>query len=367
MTPIVFVGEAWGREEDIFKSPFVGASGQELYRMLGTAGFPCAALPYNFVSSSRMSRLWEPFPHPILNVFNCRPPDPEGKNRVETFYARLSENLSIDRTLPRRKFGSANMFVKQEYASHVHELRAKLEELKPNLIIALGATALWALGLATSIGKLRGSVAPSPYGKVLPVYHPAAILRNWSLRTVSILDFFKALRESAYPEIRTKDRFILTSPTIDDLYSWWEEHGSKAKLLAVDIETLKKQQISELGVAASSTQALHIPFVIEIRTGNRKHYQQHWFNVKEEVKAWQFVKMVYESDIPKVGQNVLQYDAYWLLKDMGIQLRNVVHDTMTLAHCWNPELEKSLGFLGSIFLDERSWKGIRTGVGKDND
>jgi hypothetical protein len=83
--------------------------------------------------------------------------------------------------------------------------------------------------------------------------------------------------------------------------------------------------------------------------------------------AWDFVKMVCESDIPKIGQNVVQYDSYWLAKEFGIALKNVAEDTMTLSHAWQPELEKSLGFLGSIFLDERSWKSIRNDTSKQND
>jgi hypothetical protein len=314
-----------------------------------------------------MGNLWSQFPYPRLNVFNCRPPDSEGKNRVETFYARLSENQKISRQFPSRRFGSANCFVKAEYAPHIEQLHTALKELKPNLIIALGATAMWALGLPSQISKFRGAVVQTPYGKCLPIYHPAAVLRNWSLRTVAVLDFFKARREMEFPEIRTVERFIWTEPCIDDLYDWWDQHGSKAQMLAVDIETLRKTQISEVGFAADSTHALHIPFVIELRSNNRKHYQQHWFNTKEETKAWQFVKMVCESDIPKIGQNVVQYDTYWLLKELGIQIRNITHDTMTLAHCWQPELEKNLGFLGSVFLDERSWKSIRHDVGKEND
>jgi hypothetical protein len=52
---------------------------------------------------------------------------------------------------------------------------------------------------------------------------------------------------------------------------------------------------------------------------------------------------------------------------MKIGVKNVVHDTMTLAHAWQPELPKNLGFLGSIFLDEVSWKGIRRETNKQND
>jgi len=366
VTDLVLLGEAWGQQEAALKSAFVGPSGQELYRMLGHAGFPVESLPYQFVSSTRMLRLWESFPYPRLNVFNCRPPDPEGKNRVDYFYARLKDLEPVDTSLPKRRSGSANTYVQKQYAQHVYDLQKELSILKPNLIVALGATALWALGLPTSIGKLRGSVIQSSYGKVLPIYHPAAVLRNWSLRTISVLDFLKARREMEFPEIRTRRREIWTEPTIADLWNWWGAHGQHAKLLAFDIETVRKTQISEIGFAADSEHALHIPFVIEHRLGNTRSYRQWWPDVATEAEAWKFVKHVLESDVPKIGQNCIQYDCYWLVKEMGIAVKNVVHDTMTLAHCWQPELDKNLGFLGSVFLDERSWKQIRRDVGKED-
>jgi uracil-DNA glycosylase len=366
MTSLVIIGEAWGEQEARYEHPFVGPAGQELYRMLGQAGYPCDDLPYQFVSPYRMIKMWSQFPHQLLNVFNQRPPDPEGKNRVDYFYARLSENVPVDRGLPKRRLGSANGYVRAEYAHHVHELHARLEALRPNLIIALGATAMWALGLPTTVGKLRGSIATSRWGKVLPIYHPASVLRNWSQRVISIIDFYKARREAAYPEVRTKKRFIWTEPSIEDLYEWWDTYGSPAPLLAVDIETLRRQQISEIGFAASSTQALHVPFFIEDACG-KKTYRNWWPDTETELRAWQFVKMVCESPVPKIGQNVVQYDVYWLVKEMGIQLRNVVHDTMVMAHAWQPEWQKNLGFLGSIFCDEKSWKSIRKDVAKGED
>ena len=364
---LILLGEAWGEQEEKYSSPFVGPAGQELYRMLGEAGFPAEHLPYQFVSAYSMTKRWDNFPALLLNVFNCRPPDPENKNRAEYFYAKLSDKLDIDRTFPARRMGSANGYVLSQYSPHVAALRATLLEAQPNLIIALGATACWALGLPTSIGKIRGSIHLTPHGKVLPVYHPASILRNWSNRIVTVLDLYKARRESVYPDIRLTNREIWSQPSIDDLYLWWETHGSKSSLLAFDIETLRKRQISEVGFASDSQHALHIPFVWETRSNGAKFYESYWPDTKTEVQAWKFVKMVCESEIPKVGQNVLQYDSYWMTKELGITLRNVLWDTMTMAHCWQPELDKNLGFLGSIFLDEKSWKSIRRDVAKEND
>jgi hypothetical protein len=139
--------------------------------------------------------------------------------------------------------------------------------------------------------------------------------------------------------------------------------GSRTNLLAFDIETINNQQISEISFAANSTHALHVPFFYK----ENKRYVNWWIDAYEEFCAWRFVKMVLESDIPKIGQNCIQYDSYWLLKEMNIAVKNIQHDTMQLSHAWALELEKSLRFLGSIFLSEREWKNIRTDVGKQND
>jgi hypothetical protein len=214
--------------------------------------------------------------------------------------------------------------------------------------------------MGTAISKLRGTVHDTSYGKVLPAYHPASVLRKWNQRGVTILDLFKARREMDYPGIRLTSRIIWAEPSVSDCWRWWEEHGRHAERLAFDIETIRRCQISEIGFASSPTCALHIPFFWE--EGKQYH---NFYSLEDEVAVWQFVKHVLESDVPKAGQNCCQYDAYWLCKEMGIAIKNLVDDTMTMAHCWQPELEKSLGFLGSVFMDERRWKQIRKHTTKD--
>lgn len=354
MTPLVILGEAWGQQEATLQSPFVSPAGCELARMLHGAGYPCEFIPYTFNSPIRVMRYWDKFPFPLLNVFNECPLE----NNVEFFYTR--EPFP---SFPPRRFDNRIHYVKPEYEFHIKLLHETLYKLKPNIVIALGNTALWALGLPATISKLRGNVIESAFGKVLPCYHPASILRNWSQRIITILDLHKALRESESPIISTLPREIWTRPTIDDLWEWWGLYGSKAELLAFDIETVLNKQISEISFASDSTHALHVPLFYK----ENKQYVNWWQTPQEEVEAWKFIKMVLESDVPKIGQNCVQYDSYWLLKEMNIAVKNIQHDTMQLSHCWALELEKSLGFLGSIFLDERSWKGIRTETNKQND
>jgi uracil-DNA glycosylase len=340
----IFIGEAWGEHEARYGTPFVGPAGQEFYRMLHTAGWHQSPLTYNYISPMTMYSRWATFPHQLLSTFNAQ------TNDIETFFGKTD----TDTTLPPRKFGARNLHVLNTYAADVHLLRAILRDARPNLIVPLGATACWALGLGASISKLRGYIHDTPWGKALPVHHPAAVLRNWSLRGPAVLDLIKARRESAFPEIRVPQREIWTEPTVSDLWHWWEEYGSRAEVLAFDIETLRQRLISEIGFASDPLHALHIPFVWQ----EGKTYRS-WFSPADEVEAWKFVKHVCESPIPKIGQNVVQYDCYWMAKELNITVRNVIDDTMTLSHVWQPELGKSLQDLGALFLDERSWKSIR--------
>ena len=353
-TKFVIVGEAWDEQEATLQHAFVGSAGQELLRMLHGAGYPVPFLPYTFNSPVRMLRLWENSGITLLNVFSANPPE----NNVEFFYTREPSS-----TFSPRRFDNRIHYLKPEYEFHVQLLHKTLRKLKPNIIIALGNTPLWSLGLPPTISKIRGNVTSSSFGKVLACYHPASVLRNWSQRIITILDLHKALRESESPTITTLPREIWTRPGIEDCYKWWELYGSKAELLAFDIETILNKQISEISFASDSTHALHIPFFYK----ENKRYVNWWQTPQEEVEAWRFVKMALESDVPKIGQNCVQYDSYWLLKEMNIAVKNIKHDCMTMSHCWALELEKSLRFLGSIFLNEREWKNIRTDTVKLND
>lgn len=357
----VFVGEAWGEAETNYEAPFLGSAGQELYRMIGQAGFPVEGLPYQYTSPMTMLTRWSTFPYPLLNVFNEQPRAQD--NSVQAFYAHLRDKIKIDQSYGSRRFGTSNYYVRADKVKHIQRLHDTLQKLQPNLIVALGATACWALELGAGIGKLRGFVHKTPFGKVLPVYHPAAILRNWSLRAVTLLDLAKARRELQFPGFRLINREIWTEPTIQDLWAWWEQYGKASPLLAIDIETLKRKLISEVGFASDKHHALHIPFCWEETEGSKKTCKT-WFSPADETKAWQFVKHVCESDRPKILQNG-KYDTYWLAKELNITVRNWTEDTMVAAHAWQPELGKSLYDLGAIFLQEKDWKSIRKETIKD--
>lgn len=185
--------------------------------------------------------------------------------------------------------------------------------------------------------------------KTISTYHPSAVYRNWSLRPIVVADLMKAKREAEFPDIRRPQRFILVRPTFEEMHAWWQEHGARATHLSVDIETTRGQ-IRNIGFATSRFHAINIPFIVN---GGRSY----WPTLEDEVHAWQFVQLLLESPLIKVGQNFL-YDLQYIWK-LGLRVVNYREDTMLQHHALYPELQKGLGFLGSIYSNEPAWKLLR--------
>lgn len=136
---LVFVGEGPGQREDELGLPFVGRSGQFLDELLSTIG------------RSRRDVY-------VTNVVKCRPPgnrDPEPVE-IEACGGYLDQQLELAR---------------------------------PKVIATLGrfSMARWFPG--ARISDIHGREARVKETWVIPMYHPAAALRNGSLRDVMKADF----------------------------------------------------------------------------------------------------------------------------------------------------------------------------------
>jgi len=189
--------------------------------------------------------------------------------------------------------------------------------------------------------------------KVLPVYHPAAVMRNWEYRPTTVADFIKAARESKFPEIRRPKREIWIEPSLDDIRRFKREFIDGCKLLSVDIETAGRA-ITCIGFAPRPDIAIVIPFVKARRTG-----RNYFTNPTSEREAWNIISdILADPSTQKTFQNGV-YDISFLLRAYGIKTINAEHDSMLLHHALYPESEKSLGYLGSIYTDEGSWKRMR--------
>ena len=131
---VMIVGEAPGRDEDREGRPFVGQSGQLLDRMFAAIGL------------SRTSDAEQAIY--ITNVLPWRPP----QNRDPS-----SEEVAMMKPF----------------------LERHIELAAPEVLITMGNTATRALlGTAVGITRLRGSWAEAQGRPVMPMFHPAALLRD---------------------------------------------------------------------------------------------------------------------------------------------------------------------------------------------
>ena len=365
---LVVLGEAWGEREAELRRPFVGACGVELTRML-TEAMP----PLTPAEGELQAHIWAGFyldsdPRRwiedrdewlalrgivLANVFSLHPPG----NKIESLCITGAER---GKDYPPLAPISRGCYLAPRYFDEARRALVEIAEWGPNLVLALGNTATWLMLEATNIGSIRGAVAvatPNPFlgrvsTKVLPTYHPAGVLRNWSWRPIVLADMMKARRECEHAGLRRPQRRIIVNPSMDEIALWvMQTFATPPPTLACDVET-RAGQITCIGFARSRGEALVIPFADSSKPGN-----SYWPSVAIESTAWGYVAALLESSIPKVFQNGL-YDLQYITP-MGILPRQLSDDTMLLHHSLFPELQKGLGFLGSIYTDEASWKLMR--------
>jgi len=125
--PLMFIGEAPGRDEDLQGKPFVGAAGKILREALKNVGIPLKDIY-------------------IANILKCRPP----KNRDPQ---------------------------PEEIALCLPYLNKQIELIRPRIICTLGKFATQnILNTTQGITVLRGKTFPLKDARIFPTYHPAACI-----------------------------------------------------------------------------------------------------------------------------------------------------------------------------------------------
>ncbi len=353
---IFLLGEAKGEHEAKINSTFVGPTGVELLKLLDKAGIlKLSQSDYSSISGfyktndpTYVHAIWSRFPHIYrTNVFQLHPPG----NDLKTFCGPKAEGIPGYPPLETSKY------VRLEYISELNRLADEIALHNPNCIIALGNTALWALTGSTGIRDARGYTRLATHTaigwKFLPTYHPTAIFHSYSLRPIVIADLMKAKAQSEFPELRRPQREIWIEPTVSNIANFFTNYCYNCALLSVDIETYGSR-ITCIGFSPSPDVALVIPF--EPGLNGDKSY---WSSPEDETVVWQMIKsLLQNASIPKLFQNGL-YDIAFLWRSMKIGVRGAAEDSMLLHHALQPEMNKSLGFLGSLYTDERQWKNMR--------
>ena len=320
---IMLVGEAYGQEEDARKEPFVGLSGQELNRMLHEAGI-------------MRSEVY------CTNVVNARPKNNDLAQWIA--FKRKDETMG--------HYSFRGKMVTQIVVDGWNQLRKEIELVQPNVIAAAGNLALWALTDKSGVLKWRGSTlkmdgldaAPT----VIPIIHPAAIMREWSWRAATVSDL-KRVKAASHSRVVTKPewRFIIR-PSYDSVNSCLSElikrcdQASEGVWIDFDLET-RAGHITTAGLSWSLTEAISIPFML------REDDHGYWIPEVEANVVHLLYRLLTHPKCWVRGQNLL-YDAQYTYRHWHF-VPNVKQDTMISMHALFSDLKKSLDFQASLFCD----------------
>jgi len=310
---LLILGEAPSKEETAAGKPFVGPSGRELDRLLKDAGIP-------------RHECW------ITNVCKFEVPPNVGKKKLPFHIRARDYGIDMDQQLT--------------------ELRTEIGDIKPNCILALGGTALWALTGKTKISKHRGSIMWGMGTKFVPTYHPAHLLHSasggeikgyWN-RQVMIFDFARAWAESLSPGIELPTRLLQVCRSSGELHEFLERYKNQ-ELLSVDIEAGGHCLPICVGLAFTKSHGMTVPL------WNRDGISD--IPDSDLGTIWAMLaRILWEKKI--VGQN-FNYDRD-KLKRLGFTIRGIHSDTLLKAFAINPELPKGLAFLTSIYTREPFYK-----------
>jgi uracil-DNA glycosylase len=152
---VFFIGEGPGENEDQSGRPFVGRAGTKLSEMIASMGL------------SREQVF-------IANIVKCRPPE----NREPA---------------------------PDEVATCSPYLVRQLEIIRPRVIVTLGRPAAqYMLGQKISISKMRGHWQSWRGIRLMPTFHPAYILRNYTVETRAAVwsDLKQVMAELGLPKAK---------------------------------------------------------------------------------------------------------------------------------------------------------------------
>jgi len=308
---VMFVGEAPSYAELEAGEPFIGPSGRELDKL-------CKDIGYNRYNA------W------VTNACKFYVPPNIGTKKIPFQVRAKMAGINLDEQL--------------------HELQNEINSISPNVIIALGGTALWALTGKTSITNYRGSILSGMGRKCIPTFHPAHLLHSetgefkgyWN-RQLMLFDLTRALKQSSFPEIKLPYRNLQVCRDSAQFYDFIQRYKSFTKP-AIDIEAGGSCVPICVGIAFTPQEGITIPLwpndVVNIPQSNM-------------VTLWlMLANLLINHDC--IGQN-FKYDQDKLAR-LGFLIRSLASDVMLKGFAINPELPKRLAFFQSIYTEEPFYK-----------
>lgn len=341
---IVFLGEAPGRVELRFGKPLVGPSGEVFNDCLRVAGIP-------------RSRAY------ILNVWPFQVWK-DKKGNSEYFYPYHSPRNEED-LLWRSGKGFTEYGLEQ-----AQETIERLQACSANVIVTLGQQAMdLALGIPWKIMKYRGSILEGRHDrvggheylgqarKVIPTVHPAATLHGTYLwRHLIIADMNKAKMEMETAKLELPDRNLIIRPTFDAVLEYIQTCREQG-IVATDLEVIN-HQVSCFSLSCHPMEAMTVPLTND--------WGEDYWTLDEECQIWTaYAELMGDPKVQKINQNIIGFDAPFLLLQNDIHTKGFLGDTMIGQHIMYPDFPKGLDFICSVrtrepyYKDEgKMWKGF---------
>jgi len=244
-----------------------------------------------------------------------------------------------------------------KFAYPFPELKAWIEDVKreillykPNIVIAMGKIALHSLCGKTNLDEFRGYVISGliPGLKIIPTYSIHNINISWDLLHIAIMDFRKALFNSASPEPFKDERIIEDNPTAERFISYCNEiiFNPEINKVALDIENIQPgTHITRIGLSH------HINFGISFNfcEGGRPVLPP-----RDELRVWEAINRLVNHKLLIMQNSPHDMGTLWL--NNRILCKKIYMDTLIAAHVCFPEFPRSLLFLSSICLNVAPWK-----------
>lgn len=302
---VVFIGEGPGRAEEETGLVFMGRAGKLLERL-------CKRFEINNYA--------------LFNIVQCHPKimDQRGKSKD-------------------RKPTSTEIRLCRE------NLEAFLEQVKPRFICTLGAPATNWMKITGGIGRNRGVLVETSYGKVFPTYHPAYILRSpgFIKDLEEDLQTLKSLIDGTFKEEEMKPRGqYAVVKTLEGVLKV-EQMMSNAKHIAFDIETdgltFHRHDIMGIGFCRREGYAYYIPILTAVDK------ESFWGENQQEVLK--SISRVLTSDNKKIAQNG-KFDIKFIYHYWGIKVKNFWLDTMLMHYLIDENRRHGLKEVGGSHFPE---------------
>jgi DNA polymerase-1 len=305
---MALVGEQPGTREVRLKEPFIGPAGDELNDQLRLSKIPRRGCY-------------------ITNVI-------KDLEKPLQAYINLGEKVPIVSDMGRE---------------YIRLLKKELEMCGANIIVAVGAVALFALADRIGIYKWRASVIEStlvPGRKMISILHPATVIEPKNVylnKHLNVMDLRKAKIESEYPEFRSIERKVHIKSSFHEVMEFLRAcyaYGMKGITVDYDIE-LYNEELGAISFSIDPKEAISIPFVDS--TGD-------YFTPDQEAKIMLAIEHILSNPkIVKRGQYII-FDSHFLLRKYGIRTHNM-DDTMVAQKILFPDYPVGLDFSTAMYSD----------------